>query len=90
MQKKSEGVTLWVKIIPKASTTSIVGWEGDLLKIRVKAVPEKGQANQELIDYLAKYLKIAKSKIKIIYGLTSRKKRIFIEDATIDNFLKES
>ncbi len=70
---------LLVKVIPKASRTEIVGWEGDYLKIRVKGVPEKGEVNRALISFLADRLGIAKSQITLISGETSRLKRVKID-----------
>lgn len=75
-----EGIVLSVKIIPKSSRNAIVGWEGEELKIRISAVPEKGEANAELISYLSEFLGIAKSKIEIISGQTSRHKRLIIKE----------
>lgn len=65
-------------MIPKASKSEIVGWEGDLLKVRLKAVPEKGEANEELIRLLSSEFKIAKSLITIVRGHTSREKIVHI------------
>ena len=70
---------LLVKVIPKASRTEIVGWEGENLKIRVKGVPEKGEVNRALIAFLAEKLRIAKSQIELISGETSRLKRVKID-----------
>ncbi|MBL7053883.1 DUF167 domain-containing protein [Patescibacteria group bacterium] len=69
---------LKIKIIPNSSKTLITEEKGDYLKIKIKAIPEKGKANIELINFLAKYFKIAKSNIKIIKGTTSRNKIIEI------------
>lgn len=41
-------------------------------------MPEKGKANKELIAFLAKKLKIAKSSIKIISGELDRWKKLAI------------
>lgn len=71
-----------IRIIPKAHKNEIVGWENDELKIRIRSVPEKGKANQELIDFLSKKLGISKSQIEIISGTTSRHKKISISGIT--------
>lgn len=47
-------------------------------KIRLKAVPEKGKANEELIKFLSKELALPKDKIEIISGKTERIKLIRI------------
>lgn len=67
-----------VKVILKASFTAIVGWENEELKIRLSSPPEKGKANNELIAFLAKTLKLPKSHIKLISGEKSRHKKLLI------------
>lgn len=74
-----DGIYLFVKIIPKASKSEVVGWENDRLKIRLAAVPEKGLANAELIKFLSGVLSIAKSQIHLVQGETSRLKKILIK-----------
>ena len=48
----------------------------DEITIGVKATPEKGEANKEIIKKLAKYFDVAKSNVKIISGQKSRKKLV--------------
>lgn len=67
-----------LKIIPKSSQTEIIESRDDFLKIKLKAVPEKGKANIELIKFLAKHFKTAKSNITIIKGQTGRNKLVEI------------
>jgi uncharacterized protein len=70
--------TLLVKVIPKSSKNEIVGWENEELKIKLRALPEKGEANEALIAFLAKELKIPKMNIQLVGGLKSRHKRLII------------
>lgn len=72
-------VLLRVKVTPKARCNAIVGWEGDRLKIRLAANPEKGEANEKLIKFLADVLDIHPSAITILRGHTSRLKDLEIE-----------
>jgi len=74
-----KGVIIPIKISPKAAKNAIVGWENGELKIRIAAIPEKGNANEELIHFLAKEFNVSKQQISIISGKTSRHKRISIE-----------
>lgn len=69
-----------IKVVPKASRSQVVGWEEDLLKVRVAAVPEKGKANKELIRLLSKVLSVPKTSIRVIAGETGRLKRIEVEE----------
>ena len=70
---------LQVKISPNAAKNSIEEFQGDLLRIRIAAPPDKGKANEELVAFLAKTLHIPKSRIKILSGHASRLKRLEID-----------
>jgi uncharacterized protein len=84
-QQVSEGIILKIKVIPKSSKTEIVGKENDEIKIRLAAIPDKGAANEELIRFLSKHLGIAKTKIQIIHGETSRHKKILLKEALLSD-----
>lgn len=68
-----------VKVITKSSQNKVVGFEGKVLKIKCTVAPEKGQANDLVIELLSDYYHVSKRKISIIQGKTSSKKRIKIE-----------
>lgn len=68
-----------VKIVTRAKRNQIVGWEGDVLKIKLNAPPVDNKANEALIDYLAKKWNLAKSEIRIVRGLKSRDKVLEID-----------
>ncbi|MBU1992702.1 MAG: DUF167 domain-containing protein [Patescibacteria group bacterium] len=70
---------LRVKVIPKSQKNEIVEkLEDGTLKIRIKAVPERGKANAELIKFLSKELRIPKTNIAIISGAADQLKLIRI------------
>lgn len=74
---------LRIKVIPKSSKNEITeimeDTEGEqTIKIRIKAVPEKGKANAELIKFLSKELNIPKQNIKILSGKTEQLKLVKI------------
>ncbi|MGB9626422.1 MAG: DUF167 domain-containing protein, partial [Phycisphaerae bacterium] len=46
------GVEVAVKVVPGSSRDRIMGVLGDALKIAVAAPPEKGKANQAVIEVL--------------------------------------
>lgn len=75
-------IILQIKVTPNAAKNQITGWEGEVLRLRIKGVPEKGRVNEELIEFLAETLDIAKSNIQILSGHTSRIKRVKIEGIT--------
>jgi len=67
-----------VKVVPGSSRDQIVGWLGDALKIRVTAPPEKGKANEAVIDLLAEALGISSDDIEVVSGHSSPSKIIAI------------
>lgn len=70
---------LKVKVIPGSSRNQIVGWLGDALKIKVSAPPEKGKANEAVMDLIANELGINSDDIEIESGHSSPSKIVAIE-----------
>ena len=54
------------------------------LKVRLAAPPEKGAANRELIDFLARSLNLPKSSFKLTAGASSRSKVVAVDDLSPD------
>lgn len=65
---------------PRASKDEFVGLHGQSLKIRIKAPPIDGKANDYLMKFLAKQFGVSKRSITIISGELSREKRIKIDE----------
>jgi len=57
----------------------VVKVQGTSLDVEIKAKPEKNQANEALVSFIAKIFKVDKEKVKIVRGKTSRKKVIKVE-----------
>ena len=68
--------TLKIKVAPGSRKSEFVGWHGDELKIRVKAPPEKGKANAEVIKLLAKAMDLPNDQIDISSGHASQRKTV--------------
>ncbi|MGK5089739.1 DUF167 family protein [Bdellovibrionota bacterium FG-2] len=73
-----EGIVLLLYIQPRASRTEVVGLHGEppRLKIRIAAPPVEGEANDEVVRFLKKTLKIPSSQIIILRGDTGRNKEV--------------
>ena len=70
---------LAVKLTPGASVDRIDGWDVDaegrpVLKVRVRARPIEGEANEALVKLLARALGVAKSAVSVQRGGQSRTK----------------
>ena len=77
-------IPIEVRVHPKASRNQVEGFADDVLVVKVTAVPEKGKANQALIELLAETLGSAKSKVKILRGQSSRDKQVTIDGYSLD------
>ncbi|MEK6903290.1 MAG: DUF167 domain-containing protein [Nanoarchaeota archaeon] len=71
--------TYKVTVRPRSAETTILKEEGDHLTVAVHASPENGKANLELIKFLSKYFD---AEVKILRGLTSRKKTVLVNERT--------
>ena len=49
---------------------------GDEIAISIKSQPERGRANRELVKKLAAHFGVGEERVRIISGLTSRKKLV--------------
>ena len=79
---------LRVRATPNARKSEIIGWEtdeqaGPILRVRIAAPPVDGRANVVLRDFLAISLGLAKSKVILEKGTTSRFKTFEIPDDTV-------
>lgn len=83
-QATCQGFVLLVHVVPGASRTEVAGLHGDRLKIKVAALPEKGAANEELLAFLAKRLKVPKKALHLTGGAASRSKTVAIHDLSPD------
>jgi uncharacterized protein (TIGR00251 family) len=67
-----------VKVVPGSSRNQIMGWLGDALKIKVTAPPEKGKANEAVVELLSTKLGISTDDIMVVSGHSSPSKLIAI------------
>lgn len=74
-----EGVRLAVLVTPNAKKSGCVGIYGDLLKIKLRAQPIDGKANDEVLRYIANILDVPRGAVVITHGLTNRRKIIEIK-----------
>ncbi|HMS45474.1 MAG TPA: DUF167 family protein [Alphaproteobacteria bacterium] len=95
--KEDNKVTLMLKVTPKAARDRILGWVKQpnnlsLLKIAVRANPEKGQANLAVQRLLSKRLAISLSLIRLEYGMKDQYKRItiIIDPLRLDQLLEQA
>lgn len=74
---RNNGVIM-VKVITRSSCNSVLV-DGDMLKIKIREIPENGRANVAIVDLLHKILKVPKSDIEIVAGKTNSVKKIVVK-----------
>lgn len=73
-----------IYVQPRASKTVVAGMHDGCIKIRLAAPPVDGAANSALVEFVAKELGIAKSRVRITAGLTSRRKTVEVDGVTAE------
>ena len=71
---------LTVRVKPNAKHTKATRLEDGSWLLHLKAPPQDGKANAELIALLAQECGVAKAQVRIRSGQTARTKRVEIDD----------
>lgn len=76
-----------VKLTPRSAKDQIEGWDVDpegrpVLKVRVRAQPVEGEANEALVRLLAKMLGVPRRNVNLARGGQSRLKMIEVTGLT--------
>ena len=78
-KKTKDGITIEVKVEPRSSRKQITGIiDNTILKVKLTAPPVDGSANEQLIELISESTGVKKSQIKIIRGLSSKRKLVGI------------
>jgi uncharacterized protein (TIGR00251 family) len=79
----TEGISVALRITPRGGRDDIDGIETlangrSVVKVRVRAIAEGGEANRAVTELMAKALGVPKARVKILSGTTSRLKQVAI------------
>lgn len=80
---QGQDLVLHCHLQPRASSDEFCGLHGDRLKLRLKAPPVDGKANAYLLTFLADAFGVARSRVSLLHGDTSRTKTVLIEAPTV-------
>ncbi|MFA5539858.1 MAG: DUF167 domain-containing protein [Gemmobacter sp.] len=72
------GAEIAVRVTPRAGRAAL-RYEGGVVHVRVTAPPEDGKANAAVVKLLAKALGVAKTRLTLVRGATSRDKLFRVE-----------
>jgi uncharacterized protein (TIGR00251 family) len=77
-------VRLRLRIAPGARRAEVVGRLGESWKLRVRAAPERGRANDEVVALLAGILGLSSTDVRVVSGTSSRDKLVELVGVTLD------
>jgi uncharacterized protein YggU (UPF0235/DUF167 family) len=80
----AQGISIALRVTPRGGRDDIDGIEtlADgrcVLKMRVRAVADGGEANRAVLGLLAKALGVPKARLRILSGATSRLKQVAVD-----------
>ncbi|MBD0325241.1 MAG: DUF167 domain-containing protein [Pyrinomonadaceae bacterium] len=81
-----------VRVVPRAARSQAAGEHDGALKVRVKALPVEGAANEELMRTLARAFSVPRRSVEIISGQTAKLKRVRVlgaQRAQLEGLLDE-
>ncbi|AJA59416.1 MULTISPECIES: DUF167 domain-containing protein [Bradyrhizobium] len=78
------GISIALRVTPRGGRDDIDGIEQladgrSVLKVRVRAIADGGEANKAVLVLLAKSLGVPKASVKLLSGATSRLKQIAVD-----------
>jgi uncharacterized protein len=80
----TQGISVALRVTPRGGRDDIDGLETlangrTVVKIRVRAIAEGGEANRAVIELLAKALGVTKGRVRVLSGTTSRLKQVAVD-----------
>jgi uncharacterized protein (TIGR00251 family) len=82
-----KGVVLPVRARPGAKRSEFLDEHDGALRLTVTAPPDKGRANEAIVELLARELNLPRSRFEILTGETARIKRILVTGIPADELL---
>ena len=79
-----KGAAIKVRVQPGSSRNEVMGYQLDVLRLRVNAPPQNGKANAAVVSLLAETLGVPKGQVRIIRGLASRNKLVVVDSLSAD------
>jgi uncharacterized protein (TIGR00251 family) len=80
----TEGISVALRVTPRGGRDDIDGIETlangrSVVKVRVRAIAEGGEANRAVTELLARLLGVPKRCVRVLSGTTSRQKQVAVD-----------
>jgi uncharacterized protein len=78
------GISIALRVTPRGGRDDLDGIEQlsdgrSVLKVRVRAIADGGEANRAVLTLLAKSLGVPKANVRLLSGATSRQKQVAVD-----------
>ncbi|MEY4752847.1 MAG: hypothetical protein RJA44_522 [Pseudomonadota bacterium] len=73
---RPDGCWIDLAVVPNAKRTEVIGLHDQALRVRLSAPPVDGAANDALQRWLADAIGVSRSRVSLLKGETSRRKRV--------------
>jgi hypothetical protein len=84
LEERGGGVRIPVRAVPRASKSELAGEHDGALRVRLAAPPVEGEANAELVRFLAKRLGVPRSSVRVVSGETGRNKVVEVDGVDLE------
>lgn len=88
LEQRGGAVRIPVRAQPRASRSELAGEYDGAIKIRLAAPPVEGEANAELVRFLAKVLGVPRSAVRVVSGEIGRNKWVEVEGVDPDAVIR--
>jgi uncharacterized protein len=80
----AQGISVALRVTPRGGRDEIDGLETlangrTVVKMRVRAIAEGGEANRAVVELLARALGVPRARVRVLSGTTSRLKQIAVD-----------
>jgi uncharacterized protein (TIGR00251 family) len=83
LQHRDDGITLAVRVQPRAACNELAGLHDERLRIRISAPPVDGAANAELCRFVASLFGVAPARVRLLKGQSGRNKLLVVSGVTV-------
>jgi uncharacterized protein len=81
-EERDGALVLDIQVVPRASRVAVGPAVGERLRVAVTAPPVDGEANDAVIEALARAFGVKRAAVSIIRGQTGRRKTVRVAGAT--------
>ena len=88
LRETAAGLSIALLVTPRASRTEVAGTADGRLRVRIAAPPVGGEANEELVRFLARRLGLPRAAVAVTAGAAGRRKTVLAQGITAEAALR--